>query len=281
MRSGYRAGFSLSVLFSVGVGAWAPAAAQVDAADYITIRPGQISIILSVPHDGDKLFPGVSKRQYIGHRSFAVVRDQRTAELAEKLSAQLERHLGGRPYLVIARFSRHHIDANRSAEHAYTPPGDGGPRLVYDAYHKALADASAEVARRWGRGLLLDIHGQSRFPDIIVRGTTNGNTVSSLLGRFGEAALTGPTSIYGGLAALGYKIAPTGIGDDKEEKVFRGGYIVRAHGSGNGGRIDAIQVEVGSRFRAGTVLDRTARDLGTAIAAFAKAYLPAAPLPQD
>jgi N-formylglutamate amidohydrolase len=272
------AGCLLAPLFLNFASAWSPAAAQVDVADYITIRQGRIPIILSAPHDGDGLFPGVAKRKDTGHRSFAVVRDQRTSVLAEKLAAQLERHLGGRPYLVIARFSRQHIDANRGAERAYTPPGDGGPRLVFEAYHKALTEASAEVTRKWGRGLLLDIHGQSRFPDQIVRGTVNGNSAKSLLARFGEPALTGPDSIFGGLAALGYKIAPTGAEGDKEEKVFRGGHIVRSHGSANGGSVDAIMIEVGSRFRAAKVLDATARDLGIAVAAFAKAYLPMQPV---
>jgi N-formylglutamate amidohydrolase len=261
--------------------AWTPTSAEVKVADYITIRKGAVPIILSAPHDGDKLFPGIPKRKDTGHRSFAVVRDQRTSVLAEKLAAQLERRIGGRPYLVIARFSRQHIDANRGAERAYTPPGDGGPRLVFEAYHTALAEASAEVTRKWGRGLLLDIHGQSRFPDTIVRGTVNGNAVKSLLARFGEPALTGPDSIFGGLAALGYKIAPTGVEGDKEEKVFRGGFVVRSHGSASGGSIDAIMIEVGSRFRAARMLDATARDLGIAVAAFAKAYLPMQPAKPD
>ncbi len=250
------------------------AAAELDVASYITIVQGNIPVILSAPHGGDKLFPGIPKREDRGQQYFEVVRDQRTAELTQLLAAEIGKQLGGKPYVVIARFDRQHIDANRAPEDAYTPPGDGGPKRVYHAYHTALADAGGEIARRWGRGILLDIHGQARFPDQIIRGTRNGQTVASLIKRSGEDAITGPRSIFGALAARGYRVAPKGTPDDRIERYFAGGHIVDIHGSADGGHIDAIQVEIGSRLRTPERLEKTARDLAGAIAVFAKAYLP-------
>ena len=252
------------------------AVAQIDIAKFVTIRQGQIPIIISAPHGGEVALPGVAVRENRGQRFFEIVRDQRTSELSDRLAAHLAKQLGGAPFVVIARFERRHADANRAPEDAYTPPGDGGPKLVHDAYHKALADASAEVTRRWGRGLLLDIHGQARFPDQMIRGTENGRTVTSLVKRFGEEAVVGPRSIFGALAAKGYRIAPTGSADDKEERYFAGGYIVSTYGSGRGGVIDAIQVEVGSRYRTPDNLEGAARDLASAITLFASIYLPPA-----
>lgn len=253
----------------------APVLAQrdVDPADYITIRKGTIPVVISAPHGGDKLLPGVPERQDTGQKFFTLTRDQRTAELAERLAAHLSKRLGGTPYIVIARFDRRHIDANRAPVDAYTPPGDDGPRQVYHAYHTALADAAGEIERRWGSGLLIDLHGQSRFPDKIIRGTRNGQTVAHLLKAHGAAAISGPQSVFGMLSKLGYPISPTGAEGDTEEKWFSGGHIVDTHGSSEGGRVNAIQVEVGSNYRTPERLDRTAQDLAAAIATFAKTYL--------
>ena len=214
-----------------------PAAAQIDIARFVTIRQGQVPIIISAPHGGEVPLRGIATRENRGQKFFEIVRDQRTSELSEALAAHLTRQLGGAPFVVIARFERRHADANRASEDAYAPPGDGGPKLVYDAYHKALAAAATEVTRRWGRGLLLDIHGQARVPDTIVRGTENGQSVKSLLQRFGEQAVSGPASVFGALAAKGYRVAPTGAANDREERLFRGGHIVNTYGSGRGGAV--------------------------------------------
>lgn len=246
----------------------------IDIARYVTIRAGEAPVILSAPHGGDRMLPGVPVRTNAGQRFFEIVRDQNTAQLTERLAAVLKQRHGAAPYVVIARFDRRHVDANRAAEDAYTPPGDGGPKLVYDAYHRALAEFSAAVTARWGRGILLDIHGQSRRPEAVIRGTDDGETVKGLVARSGEAALIGPSSIFGALAAKGYTIAPTGSSDDRIEKLFRGGPIVRKYGSRSGGAIDAIQVEIGSRYRVTARLETTASDLADAIATFTRAYLP-------
>jgi hypothetical protein len=49
---------------------------------------------------------------------------------------------------------------------------------------------------------------------------------------------------------------------------------VRTYGSGNGGKIDALQMEFGSSLRTKDKLDQTAKDATDAIEAFAEAYLP-------
>lgn len=250
-----------------------PADAEINPADYITTRTGRIPIVISAPHGGDKLIPGVTERKDRGQLYFETVRDLRTAELAERIAVHLARRLGGPPFVVIARFDRRHIDANRAPADAYTPPGNDGPKAVYHAFHTALANASAEIERTWGAGLLIDIHGQALLPDRIIRGTRNGQTVKHLLGRHGSPSIEGPNSLFGALAKLGYKIAPTGAVGDTVERHFTGGHIVDTHGSAEGGRIDAIQVEVGSNYRNTERLEQTARDIAAAIAVFARTYL--------
>ena len=100
-------------------------------------------IVVSAPHGGDKLLPDVPVREDRGQKSFTTIRDQNTAQLAERLASQLEKLLGGPPYLVIAHFDRQNIDVNRAPTDAYTPPGDNGAKELYHAYHTALANATA------------------------------------------------------------------------------------------------------------------------------------------
>ena len=89
---------------------------------------------------------------------------------------ELEEQLDGKPWLVVARFDRKYVDANRSAEEGYESEK---AKPTYDAYHSALAAACKAVKEKHGRGLLLDIHGQGEFKDAICRGTRNGKTVDA------------------------------------------------------------------------------------------------------
>jgi N-formylglutamate amidohydrolase len=279
------------------------AATRPSAEPLVTFTRGTLPIILTAPHDGMETVPGTPPRTGVGTgvapNRFVIVRDVNTGALTEAIGAAMERELGGRPYVVIARFHRRFIDANR-------PPADGfehpGAKPHYDAFHGAIDAASDEIRRTWGRGLLLDIHGQIAEVDGIYRGTRDGRTVSDLLRLHGDDALVGPQSILGRLAAEGYMILPppppppatpatpatrassqpaTAPADIGHEIRFNGGYIVDAHGSHRGTAIDAIQLEFGTNLRRKTRIEQTANDVAKAAAAFARAYLPAAKLDRD
>jgi len=248
-------------------------ASAADAAPLVTVVEGTLPIVLSAPHGGRAAIPGVPVRTGTGARNFVTDRDTATDVLTEKTAAALEKALGGRPYLVIARFDRKYIDANRAPADAYESPA---AQPVYDAYHGALSNACRAVRARWGRGLLIDVHGQSKETNTIFRGTMNGRTVGPLLERFGDRALSGPDSLHGRLAALGYTVSPPAGASRGREVHYTGGEVIRAHGAAAPHGLDAIMVEFGRTFRATRVLDRTAGDFATAIAAFARAFLPAA-----
>ena len=136
-----------------------------------------------------------------------------------------------------------------------------------------MQEARDRVDREWGRGLLLDIHGQGAQAEAIYRGTGNGKTVVSLTQRFGTEAITGPKSIFNQLELMGYRVLPSTTESYKEER-YVGGYIVQTYGSHHGRGIDAIQLEIGTKLRARANLEQTATDLAEAIAVFAQAYLP-------
>jgi N-formylglutamate amidohydrolase len=209
-------------------------------------------------------------RRGIGVVQFATGRDNNTDELAAKTASKLEERFGVKPFLIVALFERKYLDVNRPPSGAYE---SHQAKPYYDSYHRALRTACDHVRRKWGRGLLLDIHGQGSHGDTIYRGTHNGRTVMSLIDRFGRAALSGAAGMFGHLAQIGYRVFPP---DDKlhEEERYTGGYIIRTYGSHQINGIDAIQLEIGTDLRRRGVLDRTAADLAQAIAVFAQEYLP-------
>ncbi len=256
----------------------APAADPPDFAEFVVVRRGTVPVILSAPHGGRAALPGVPDRRGEGVEKFVTVLDTNTLELSGKAADAIEKALGGRPYVVAAKFVRRQCDANRPPEGAYE---DARARPYYDAYHAALKSHCDEVRKSWGRGLLLDLHGQAAKADTVFRGTQRLTTCGNLKTRFGLAAITGKTSVLGALAASGYTVFPAADApaDAKEDPRFGGGHIVATYGSAGGTNIDAFQLEFGGDSRAAKGLDKTARDLAAALKLFAADYLPREKLP--
>src|SRR5438477_130336 len=82
----------------------------------------------------------------------------------------------------------------------------------------------------------------------------------------GEAALSGPESVLGALAAKGHAVIPHARSMAPEARAYLGGFTVQTYSREPDG-IDAIQLELGMALRkqAGFV-----DDLAEAIAAFAR-----------
>src|SRR5271163_2865360 len=93
-----------------------PLFAQGKPEDLVIVRDGTIPIILSAPHGGRMAIPNAALRVGNGVDKFQTVRDDHTDELAEKIAANLEKKLGGKPYIIIAKFERKYADANRDAK---------------------------------------------------------------------------------------------------------------------------------------------------------------------
>jgi N-formylglutamate amidohydrolase len=240
--------------------------------DFVTVQKGTLPIIISAPHGGKKKVPDVPERVGTGLTNFHTVRDENTAELTEKFVAELEKALDGKPWVVIARFERKYLDVNRAPEEGYESEK---AKPYYDAYHGALAAACKRVKEKFGRGILLDIHGNAVYPNAICRGTQNLKTVTLLKEREGMVAIRGKNSILGRMERLGYKVLPGAASDDKtkEEPKFTGGHIVTTYGSHTAYAIDAIQLEFGSAFRDKEKYATTAKDLAEAVRVFHDEYL--------
>jgi N-formylglutamate amidohydrolase len=241
----------------------APLAAAYEPSAVIDATPGTLPLLLTVPHDGADflgLFPHRSKG--------ATVRDAGTRDLAERVASLLQQKLGHRPYLVIAKFSRKHLDANRAEADAM----ESAEMLpAYRAYHDQVAAYIAQLRNRFPSGsLLIDVHGQSDEPGTTFLGTRSGLTVKNLVSRSGPSSVLGPESIIGQLAARGYRVNPASDADSpREDPRFSGGYTVFTYGSHRPEGIDAIQLEFGRQHRSSS---RLPEDLAESIVSFMRAF---------
>ncbi len=270
----------------------AGAHAQTDMGRFVVAERGALPLILSAPHGGSARIADMAERvrpdasaggeaaKWGGFHGGAG--DTGTLELTQAVADRVKSRLGRAPYVVLARVQRRYVDLNRPASLAYDPPGTDGPKEVYDAYHRALEEFGRDVTRTFGRGLLLDIHGQGEARGTVFRGTVDGRAVSHLLHKDGPAALTGPDSIFGVLAAKGYDVHPAIGSMAREDRRYRGGFITATYGSAGGSAagstIDAIQIEFGTDFRTKERRPQTADDLADAIVRFYGKYLPPAPI---
>jgi N-formylglutamate amidohydrolase len=249
-------------LVIASIAAALPAAAAADNPLVISSE-GSLPLLLTVPHDGDEPIGSVPART-----AGATVRDLGTRPLAEKVASLLEQRLKARPRLVIARFSRKYLDANRAEQDAMQSV-EALP--TYLAYHAEVARHVAELRAAFPQGaLLLDIHGQSEDMNTTFRGTRAGLTTKALVQKHGLDAIQGEKSILGGLAAKGYNVNPSiGSASLEEDRRYAGGHTVFLYGSQRPQGIDAIQLEFGKNHRNSWNL---AEHFSEAIAAFLTHY---------
>ncbi|MGE4112160.1 MAG: hypothetical protein AB7E73_15800 [Burkholderiales bacterium] len=250
------------------------------ARDLVEAVRGELPVIIAAPHGGRDDVPGCDLRTPTGAR-FVTATDFNTDVLARGIAAELERLTGKKPYLVVARFHRKFIDANRRAEEAYGSPGC---RADYEHYHAVVRGYVDEVRAKHPHAVLFDIHGQAAYRDSILRGTRHGVAVSRLLARAGPPAVTGPDSVFGRFAAMGYAVIPpndTSPLDRVEARNYTGGHTVDLYGSHRADGIDTMQLEFGRDFRGSGIVEQTARDTARAIHAFHDRFLkPAASDPR-
>jgi N-formylglutamate amidohydrolase len=242
------------------------------AAALVEVQAGTVPIIITAPQGGAEKVPGVPERMGVGVKNFAKLRDNGTDKLAKAFAAEVEKQLGKKPWVVIAKFDRKYIDANRAADQAYE---DKAAKPYYDAYHDPIVKALKAVKEKFGYGILIDIHGQGKYPDAVLRGTQNGKSVVLLRQRHGYAAVAGKNSILGRFEAAGNKVFPTAAAGEKakEETGYSGGFTVSQYGSHTVYGIDAMQLVVGTRLRTDENLSKTAKDLASATVAFHDAYM--------
>lgn len=255
------------------------ASVKLDLAACIRVQKGKLPIIISAPHGGTREIPEVEPRKGEGMEKgasgFFTGRDVGTEQLALAVATEVKKKFGREPWYVISRVHRKYIDFNRPAEIGFEDPD---ARPVYQHYHGSIAEACREIAEEHRCGLLIDIHGQGSSRSTVYRGTRNGKTTELLQKRFGKAAQTGEESLFGLLAARGWKVDPLPF-DGKEQAGFTGGHIVGTYGSHQQTAIDAVQLEFGADYTNQDARQKTAAVLADALSVYAEKYLQVAEKP--
>ena len=243
------------------------ASTLIPAEKFVYNRKGNCPIIISAPHAGAprNIIPGVPLRIVRKQKGYKYSWDTNTHIAARLISKYLSKY-GLKPYIIIARFNRRQIDANRRPSRAYD---SSLAKPYYDYYHNTLDSYVKEVKEKYKTGFLLDIHGQKLKRDVIWRGTRDGRFIRKLLSKHGWDAVLGKYGIYGQLRKMGYKIYPAD--SYTREAPYRGGYISKK--VSDVFALDAFLIEIGKNFRINkNKLRRFSKDFAKAVYIFYKHY---------
>lgn len=261
-----------------------PAAPIFGRNGYIEYDPGELPIVLSVPHGG------TLRPEEIPDRIHELTdNDWASLEFAQQVGAEIERITGRPPHLIVNHLDRLKLDPNRSEAEAAA--GNPWSEQAWREYHAFIDQAETSAVQQCGRGHYFDLHSNGQEGFLIQLGF--GLTLTELeqpdkaLDRPSVAAhsslrrlATSPGSSLGrlirgdlGLGALlkaaGYRVIPSATEPvPTSDPYFNGGYSIRAHGSQLDGWIDATQVEVTYDLLRGNFRARLARALAQAIVDF-------------
>ncbi len=226
-----------------GAGSGAGNAVKIDPlspASYVLVESGTLPVVLSVPHGGSAVLPGVPERVAT---DATTVLDTNTYELGLAIQSQLFALTGKKAHLVASQVSRKYVDFNRSAAEAYET---ATVAPIYAFYHTAIQTAvNAAKAQSSTGAILIDVHGQGTTSNLIYRGTQNGNTAA-----LPTLSRTAPNGLVTEMLARSLPVNP-GTSATGEHASFTGGYIVQAYGFPEAApnRLNAVQLEFGLSFR--------------------------------
>ncbi|WP_299668054.1 T9SS type A sorting domain-containing protein [uncultured Polaribacter sp.] len=129
---------------------------QEDSKKYIEYIPGTMPIIISAPHGG-RLTPNNGE---IPDRTCGTnAMDDNTDVLIKEIQKKCFDQFGVYPYIIINNLHRKKLDPNRNESVATC--GNATAKVYYDAFHNFIDAASADINSKFGKGLYIDLHGQS------------------------------------------------------------------------------------------------------------------------
>ncbi|CAB4409966.1 unnamed protein product [Rhizophagus irregularis] len=274
--------------------------------NYSEFIQGHLPIVISMPHGGH-LFPDYIPDRKQTFPSVVKSNDINTQEIGRELAELItEKFKGRKPYIIINHLGRSKLDVNRPLKEGAESDGSNFPsdtQIAWSDYHTFLNNAVEEIEERFGRGLLIDIHGHGHpenyielgyvlssevltLPNDIINSDpkiSDGSSIRSLYNRkqttlsFAEL-LRGKTASLGGrLQSYGYETIPSHVHEYPlvNEKYFHGGYSVQKYGSRHGEQvIDAIQAELPRLLRLGNkeIRDQFVKDFAESLSWFVKEY---------
>ncbi|WP_159950723.1 T9SS type A sorting domain-containing protein [Polaribacter septentrionalilitoris] len=121
---------------------------------YIEYIPGTMPVIISAPHGGTLTGSELATR-----RCGTGEMDDNTDILIREIQKKCFEQFGVYPYIIINNLRRNKLDPNRTESVATC--GNSAAKPYFDAYHSFIDQASADVTTKFGKGLYIDLHGQS------------------------------------------------------------------------------------------------------------------------
>ncbi|XP_065663369.1 uncharacterized protein LOC105844225 [Hydra vulgaris] len=200
----------------------------------------------------------------------------------------LEKHIasvtGYRPHVVVNHLHRSKLDVNREIDAAAFGVPDA--EQAWKDFHNFVRRAKKSLNGR--RGIIFDLHGNDVSDGFIMLGyglqrsemedenlSANTSSIQSLAENVKvpfEQLVRGELSLGFYLSEKGYLVIPSPkIRRPRGRHYYRGSYSILEHGSNkniNGGNIDAIQIEVHSKYRNDYDFEKFAEDLAFAIKTF-------------
>lgn len=224
--------------------------------NYILFNQGELPIILSAPHGGDKMPDDIKTRT-----KGVFDKDDYTLELTLDIIEEFKKQTSKTPYAVLATISRKKVDINRAKDEAYE---DEKASLPYNTFHNYIIESKNEVSKNFGKGLYIDIHGQSHPKAYLEFGYLLVNDVLKLynteleehqskssiatLSNFSKESFTdqlkGPHSMGSLMCNEGYDSIPSvKLPYATDGNYFEGAYDTIRYGSLDKGVISGIQIE--------------------------------------
>jgi N-formylglutamate amidohydrolase len=210
-----------------------------------------LPLVISVPHGGKATPPGVSERVRRAASTDSKLSDLHTHELAMAIDKHITACTGKVPFLVVAKFHRKYIDANRKPEeNAFnTEDSESEGRAVFEEYHELIrtcVEQAKGVANFGQRVLLLDIHGckHNESHMSLILGTRQGQSYDRAYQRSEGIGFEWHLRHIFNLPSM-FHILPE-IGEPDIGK-YTGGYTAAAYHSP--ATTDAIQIEFNQRVR--------------------------------
>lgn len=231
---------------------------------YIEYRCGSLPLIITAPHGGYLSPDSLPTRACQGA---STVQDGFTLELAQAIDSMYALNHACRPHIIISHLHRRKLDPNRDSSEASCD--DARSMAVWRAFHGFVQAARDTVQQKYGKGLLLDLHGHAhtlerielgyqltgdhlRSGDSAINSTfrVQRSGIRSLVAlnlgaQTHSQLLRGPQALGSWLHASGYPSVPSqqDTAPQVGEPFFSGGYITERHSSMFGGNVDAVQLE--------------------------------------
>lgn len=284
-----------ATLFPPLAGQDVPAAGLIEGTTgYIDFLPGNMPLVISIPHGGYLLPDEVPERPCV---NCAKNQDICTIEIGVGIRDEIYRTTGRYPFVIINNLHRTRLDPNRNIAEA--ADGDKNAEMAWHQFQNYIDSAVNEVQKKFGKGLYIDLHGHRHnikrtelgymvgndelqlddelldFDSFVEYSSIRSLVKNNLMGLSFSQLVRGSNSLGSLFEGMGYPTVPSpGIPfPGPDEPFFSGGYNTARHGSSQGGTIDGIQIELDEDLRRDmSKREKLVSDLAFAITEFLRIH---------